>query len=171
MGEKSASIKVRVLLQSLEGGSQRPVDNFEALADLIASYPFITRNTHFVLVPGPLDVTVNSVLPRRPILPSFVSRLKSRIPHVHFASNPCRIKFFEQEIVIFREDLMSRMLRNLVGVKPDVKNDDLKRYVSHDRTPPVSCTVLKSPIACADYSGSESPHAGDDVYTTDPIRL
>lgn len=25
---------------------------------------------------------------------------------------------------------MGRMLRNLVGVKPDVRNDDLKRYVS-----------------------------------------
>jgi len=24
---------------------------------------------------------------------------------------------------------MARMLRNLVGVKPDVRNDDLKRYV------------------------------------------
>ncbi|EJF61186.1 epsilon DNA polymerase [Dichomitus squalens LYAD-421 SS1] len=104
-------------------------DNFEALADLITSYPLLTRTTHFVLVPGPLDVTINSVLPRRPILSSFVSRLKSRVPNVHFASNPCRIKFFEQEIVIFREDLMSRMLRNLVGVKPDVKNDDLERYL------------------------------------------
>ncbi|PIL37097.1 hypothetical protein GSI_00789 [Ganoderma sinense ZZ0214-1] len=104
-------------------------DNFEALADLIVSYPLLTRTTHFVLVPGPLDVTVNSVLPRRPIISSFVSRLKSRVPNVHFATNPCRIKFFEQEIVIFREDLMSRILRNLVGVKPDVKNDDLKRYL------------------------------------------
>ena len=56
--------------------------------------------------------------------------MKNRVPNVKFATNPCRIKFFEQEIVIFREDLMSRMLRNLVGVKPDVKNDDLKRYVS-----------------------------------------
>jgi DNA polymerase epsilon subunit 2 len=31
---------------------------------------------------------------------------------------------------VFREDLMARMLRNLVGVKPDVREDDLKRYVS-----------------------------------------
>lgn len=109
--------------------SKNFIDNFDALADLIASYPVITRTTHFILVPGPLDVTVNSVLPRRPILPSFLSRMRNRVPNVHFATNPCRIKFFEQEIVIFREDLMSRMLRNLVGVKPDVKNDDLKRYV------------------------------------------
>ncbi|KAL6309658.1 epsilon DNA polymerase [Sparassis latifolia] len=104
-------------------------DNFDSLAELISSYPSITRTTHFVFVPGPLDVTVNSVLPRKPLLSAFVSRLKSRIPKVHFATNPCRIKFFEQEIVIFREDLMSKMLRNLVGVKPDVRNDDLKRYL------------------------------------------
>ncbi|KAL1946865.1 hypothetical protein VTO73DRAFT_14969 [Trametes versicolor] len=108
---------------------RRYQEHFDALADVIASYPLITRSTHFVMVPGPLDVTMNSVLPRRPLLSSFVSRMKSRIPNVHFATNPCRIKFFEQEIVVFREDLMSRMLRNLVGVKPDVKNDDLKRYL------------------------------------------
>ena len=130
MAAKSVNIKVSSWVVYLDSASYIYADNFEALADLIASYPLLTRTTHFVLVPGPLDVTVNSVLPRRPILSSFVSRLKSRVPNVHFATNPCRIKFFEQEIVIFREDLMSRMLRNLVGVKPDVKNDDLKRYVS-----------------------------------------
>jgi len=37
--------------------------------------------------------------------------------------------FFDQEIVIFREDLMARMLRNVVGVKPDVKSEDLKRFL------------------------------------------
>ena len=130
MAAKSVNIKVSNWVVYWNSASNTCIDNFEALADLIASYPLLTRTTHFVLVPGPLDVTINSVLPRRPILSSFVSRLKSRVPNVHFATNPCRIKFFEQEIVIFREDLMSRMLRNLVGVKPDVKNDDLKRYVS-----------------------------------------
>ncbi|KAH9853528.1 epsilon DNA polymerase [Lenzites betulinus] len=108
---------------------RRYQEHFDALADVIASYPLITRSTHFVMVPGPLDITLNSVLPRRPLLSSFISRLKSRVPNIHFTTNPCRIKFFEQEIVVFREDLMSRMLRNLVGVKPDVKNDDLKRYL------------------------------------------
>lgn len=44
-------------------------------------------------------------------------------------SNPCRLKCFGQEIVIYREDIMARMLRNLVGVKPDVQNDDMKRFV------------------------------------------
>ncbi|KAF8897632.1 epsilon DNA polymerase [Infundibulicybe gibba] len=108
---------------------QRYQENFDALADLIASYPLITRNTHFVFVPGPLDVTINGILPRRPLLSAFVARLKAKIPKVHFATNPCRIKFFNQEIIVFREDSMARMLRNIVGVKPDVKSDDLKRYL------------------------------------------
>jgi hypothetical protein len=80
-------------------------------------------------VPGPSDLTVNAVLPRKPLLASLTARLRSKIPKVHLASNPCRLKFFGQEIVVSRDDLMSRMLRNLVGVKPDARNEDLKRYV------------------------------------------
>lgn len=106
------------------------LDNFDALADLIASYPIITRSTHFVFVPGPLDITINSTLPRRQLLTTLTGKLKTKVHKVHFASNPCRIKFFDQEIVIFREDLMARMLRNVVGVKPDVKSEDLKRFVN-----------------------------------------
>jgi hypothetical protein len=106
-----------------------PLEGFDSLADLIASYTLITRRTHFVFVPGPSDLTVNSVLPRKPLLASFTARLRSKIPNVHLASNPCRLKFFGQEIVVFRDDVMSRMLRNLVGVKPDARNEDLKRYV------------------------------------------
>ncbi|CAA7259855.1 unnamed protein product [Cyclocybe aegerita] len=108
---------------------QRYQDNFDSLADLIAAYPLITRSAHFIFVPGPLDITVNSTLPRRSLLSTFTGRLKSKVPKVHFATNPCRIKFFNQEIVIFREDLMARMLRNVVGVKPDVKSEDLKRFL------------------------------------------
>lgn len=104
-------------------------DNFDALADLIASYPLITRSTHFVFIPGPLDITVNSTLPRKPLLSTLTGRLKTKIPKVHFGTNPCRIKIFNQEIVIFREDLLARLLRNVVGVKSDVKSEDLKRFV------------------------------------------
>lgn len=106
------------------------LDGFDSLADLIASYPLITRQTYFVLVPGPRDITVNSILPRKPLLSSLTSKLRSKVPKLHIGTNPCRIKFCEQEVVVFREDLMARMLRNLVGVKPNVREDDLKRYVS-----------------------------------------
>jgi DNA polymerase epsilon subunit 2 len=34
-----------------------------------------------------------------------------------------------QEIVVYREDLMAKMMRNLVGIKPDLESADLKKYV------------------------------------------
>ncbi|KIK68037.1 hypothetical protein GYMLUDRAFT_238205 [Collybiopsis luxurians FD-317 M1] len=121
--------------QSITHGNLRDIqryqDNFDSLADLVASYPSITHTTHFVFVPGPLDLTLNSTLPRRTILHSLMSRIKSKIPKVHLMSNPGRIKFFDQEIVIYRDDCMAKMLRNVVGVgvKPDVNSDDLKRFL------------------------------------------
>lgn len=108
---------------------QQYQENFDALAELIASYPQITRTTHFVFVPGPLDMTSNVTLPRRPILSSFTSHLKAKIPKVYFATNPCRLKFFAQEVVIFREDTMARMLRNTLEVKSNVAGEDLRRYL------------------------------------------
>ena len=49
---------------------------------------------------------------------------------MHATTNPCRIKFCAQEIVIFREDTMARMLRNTVRVKQEAEGEDLRRYVS-----------------------------------------
>ncbi|KAJ8086741.1 DNA-directed DNA polymerase epsilon, subunit B [Marasmius tenuissimus] len=120
--------------RSIASGSGRDIqryhESFDALADLIAAYPMISRSSHFIFVPGPWDLTLNSTLPRKPLLSSLVSRLKAKVPKSHFATNPCRIKFFDQEIVVFREDSMSRMLRNITaGVKLDATGDDLKRYL------------------------------------------
>lgn len=72
---------------------------------------------------------MNSILPRRPLLSSFTNRLRAKVPKLQLASNPCRIKFFGQEIVVLREDMMARMLRNLVGVKPAVRTEELKQFV------------------------------------------
>ncbi|KAH8830491.1 DNA polymerase alpha/epsilon subunit B-domain-containing protein [Flagelloscypha sp. PMI_526] len=132
--------------QSISHGNQQDViryqENFDALADLISRYPQITRQTHFVFIPGPLDVTVNSILPRKPILSSFISRLRAKVPKVHFATNPCRIKFFHQEIVIFRDDLMSRLLRNdVVGVKAGATSEDLKRYANQAHLSPFTLDI------------------------------
>jgi len=110
-------------------GLSKYQDNFDALADLIAEFPVICQNSHFLFVPGALDPWGSSTLPRRPLPSSFTSRLRGKVPKAHFASNPCRVKFFGLEIVIFREDLMAKMLRNLIGVKPDLNGSDLKRFL------------------------------------------
>ena len=140
MGMEGTSKDIQVepvSLSKISGCWTQFPENFDALADLIVAYPLISRSTHFLFVPGPLDISMNTTLPRRPLLSSLVGKLKTKVPKAHFGTNPCRIKFFDQEIVIFREDLMARMLRNVVGVKPDVKSEDLKRFVSFHWKHPV----------------------------------
>lgn len=79
---------------------------------------------HFVFVPGPADPydVSNLILPRRPLPPSLTTAVRDKLPKVTFASNPCRITYKSQEIVVFRDDLMSRMLRNTVRLKNDLSS-------------------------------------------------
>ncbi|KAF8337053.1 epsilon DNA polymerase [Cantharellus anzutake] len=122
-------------------------DNLDSLADLIAGFPAISRNSHFVFVPGPLDPWGSSTLPRRPLPSSFTSRIRSRVPKSHFPSNPARIKFFGLEVVIFREDLMAKMLRNLIGVKPDLQGSDLKRFLVQTIVDQCNLSPLPFPVS------------------------
>ena len=87
---------------------------------------------------------MNGIFPKRPIMQSFTSYL-NQVQKIHFATNPSRIKFYDQEIVIFRENTMARMLRHLIGIKQgpdmsgdDLSGDDLKRYVSS----PLLCKIF-----------------------------
>jgi DNA polymerase epsilon subunit 2 len=40
--------------------------------------------------------------------------MRQKVKHVTFASNPCRLRYYTQEIVLFREDLLKKMQRHLV---------------------------------------------------------
>ncbi|CED83236.1 epsilon dna polymerase [Phaffia rhodozyma] len=111
-------------------GLAKYTENFNQLANLLSSFPDLAQTSHFIFVPGPLDPWGSTTLPRPPIPDTFVARVKARLPKAQFMSNPCRIKYFDQEIVICREDLMGRMLRNLEGVKEGVKEGaDMKKYL------------------------------------------
>jgi len=104
-------------------------DSFDLLADLIAKYPIISRTAHFVLVPGPLDLTESSatIYPRKSIMLPPTARLKSKNLNVHLATNPCRIVFCGQEIVVFRDDIMARIMRNCIMQPHHSFGEELKR--------------------------------------------
>jgi DNA polymerase epsilon subunit 2 len=49
-----------------------------------------------------------------PIPEIFTKHITQRVPNMSFVSNPCRVRYFTQEIVIFREDLLKKMQRHVV---------------------------------------------------------
>lgn len=100
-------------------------DHFDALAKLISTFPTLRKGSRFIFVPGPQDPSTGhpNVLPR-PALPKvFTRRLLTVLPNAVFASNPCRLRYFTQEIVIFRENVLHKMRRNCV-VQPKMQSRD-----------------------------------------------
>lgn len=97
-------------------GRENISNNFNIiLADLICSFPFLKDHAKFLIVPGSEDAGVcANILPRRAIPEIFRSELQRKVKHITFASNPCRLRFYTQEIVIFRENLCKKFQRHSI---------------------------------------------------------
>ncbi|KAN0031595.1 hypothetical protein ACTFIV_005460 [Dictyostelium citrinum] len=89
---------------------------FNQLATLIQKYPNIHQFTQFIFVPGPTDPTGSllNILPKFPISNVFIKEFLSVIPKSTFTTNPCRIRYCSQEIIVFRDDLTNKMRRHCI---------------------------------------------------------
>ncbi|KAG1458495.1 hypothetical protein G6F56_006390 [Rhizopus delemar] len=105
-------------------------DGFNALADIIGAHNNMALHTNFVLVPGPEDPWGEHVLPRFSLPPHFLTRLKQKASNVHCSTNPCRIRYCTQDIVIFRENILDKYLKNLLlPVNLQVEHQHIKHLV------------------------------------------
>lgn len=96
-------------------------DSFDALADLIAE--FTLPQSSFIFVPGPQDPGAGNILPRPAIPDFFTEKMRRRVPQAQFVSNPARVRYCTQEIVLFREDIVNKMRRNCILPPSDEDGD------------------------------------------------
>ncbi|GFN97139.1 DNA polymerase epsilon subunit [Plakobranchus ocellatus] len=87
---------------------------FQELGSMLSNYPDLINTSQFVFVPGPNDPVHSTILPRPTIPNSIIEPFKKKVPGAVFTSNPCRIQYCTQEIVIFREDIVTKMCRNCI---------------------------------------------------------
>jgi DNA polymerase epsilon subunit 2 len=99
---------------TVNGGKQFMQRSFAALGESIAKFPRQCENAKFLFVPGPIDAGSSIALPKRPLPSEIVAPLKEMVTHVAFGSNPCKVRLYNQEIVLFREDLLKKMQKHLV---------------------------------------------------------
>ena len=97
-------------------------ESFQALASLIVEFPSLLEHSRFVFVPGPQDPGPGNIFPRPPIPSALTDRIKQKVPMSVFTTNPCRIQYCTQEIVVFREDLVNKMCRNSLHLPSDLKD-------------------------------------------------
>ncbi|XP_035576007.1 DNA polymerase epsilon subunit 2 isoform X2 [Canis lupus baileyi] len=128
-------------------------DSLKTLADIICEYPNI-HQSRFVFIPGPEDPGFGSILPRPPIAESITNEFRQRVPFSVFTTNPCRIQYCTQEIIVFREDLVNKMCRNCVRFPSsnlDIPNHFVKTILSQGHLTPLPLYV--SPVYWAyDYA-------------------
>lgn len=91
-------------------------ESFEKLAAMVVDFPSIARSSRFVFLPGPTDPggEVVNILPKHPLPKVFTDSFRARVPNSHFLSNPARIRFYGQDLVIFRQNLVNKMHRNCI---------------------------------------------------------
>uniref|UniRef100_A0ACB8G6W3 DNA polymerase epsilon subunit 2 n=1 Tax=Sphaerodactylus townsendi TaxID=933632 RepID=A0ACB8G6W3_9SAUR len=128
--------------------------SLKALADIICEYPSIHQSSRFVFVPGPEDPGPGCILPRPPLAGNITEEFREQVPFSVFTTNPCRVQYCTQEIMIFREDLVNKMCRNCVrfpGSNLDIPNHFVKTILSQGHLSPLPLYV--SPVYWAyDYT-------------------
>ena len=134
------------------GGSVEYKEYFDALASTLSEFPQLLATTTFVFVPGDNDPWASSfsagaatVLPRQSVPELFTSRIRRTFTTANnearlksndtageavWASNPARLSLFGpvEEIVLFRDDISSRLRRNSITFstpEPNAITDEL----------------------------------------------
>ncbi|XWS60801.1 hypothetical protein CRYUN_Cryun07bG0068500 [Craigia yunnanensis] len=96
---------------------------FAKLGRMIEAHPRLKEQSRFLFIPGPDDAGPSTVLPRCALPKYLTEELQKHVPNAMFSSNPCRIKFYTQEIVFFRQDLLYRMRRSCL-IPPSTEETD-----------------------------------------------
>lgn len=125
------------------GGSIEYKEYFDSLATALSDYPSILQSATFVFVPGDNDPWASAfsagaatALPRASIPDIFTSRIKREFATANaeadssggkrvegeaiWSTNPTRLTLFgpAQEVVLFRDDMTGRLLRNALNFRP-----------------------------------------------------
>jgi DNA polymerase epsilon subunit 2 len=87
---------------------------FAQLADIIDSTFTLKNETDIVLVPDIEDPASANILPRPPIPTPFVQDLMRKNKRIILATNPCRLQYCTQQIVVCRMDLLRKLCRNTI---------------------------------------------------------
>ncbi|OIW16068.1 hypothetical protein TanjilG_04603 [Lupinus angustifolius] len=104
---------------------------FGKLGQIIAAHSRLIEHSRFLFIPGPDDAGPSTSLPRCALPKYLTEELQKHIPNAIFSSNPCRVKFYSQEIVFFREDMLYRMRRScLMPPSEEETNDPFQHLVA-----------------------------------------
>ncbi|XP_037034070.1 DNA polymerase epsilon subunit 2 [Bradysia coprophila] len=116
-GYNSCPPSAIVLMGSFIKSSENPFTlkaKLAELADVIEPYMGIKQDTDIVFVPSLDDPATANILPRPPLPNCLWKDFQKKVPRAIFATNPCRLQYCTQQIVVCRADLVTKFCRNTI---------------------------------------------------------
>lgn len=89
------------------------------LANCLEPFDLLRKETDFVFVPSIDDPTSVNILPRPPLPEALCADFRKRVPRTILATNPCRLQYCTQQIVVCRADLVTKFCRNTIHFPSD----------------------------------------------------
>lgn len=99
-------------------------NKFSALGDAIDATFTLKNETDIILVPDMSDPSSPNILPRPPIPESLVKELRKKCKRIILTTNPCRLQYCTQQIVVCRMDLVRKLCRNTIKFPQTGKLED-----------------------------------------------
>ncbi|XP_034107437.1 LOW QUALITY PROTEIN: DNA polymerase epsilon subunit 2 [Drosophila albomicans] len=96
--------------------------HLDALGALAAGCEQLKKQTDIILVPSTEDPTAPNIFPRAPLPECLAAGLLKAWPRTQLATNPCRLQYCTQQIVVCRLDLMAKFCRNTLHFPPDTEH-------------------------------------------------
>ncbi|CAH0714861.1 unnamed protein product, partial [Brenthis ino] len=114
------------------------------LGEIIFPFTKLRESCKFIFIPGRGDPVAPNILPR-PAIPNSVTKdIRDKLgDSVIFTTNPCRIQYCTQEIVVMRQDLVMKMCRNSIHFPDtgDIPDHLTKTLLSQCTLSPLSLGV------------------------------
>jgi DNA polymerase epsilon subunit 2 len=111
---------------------------WDRLAAMLEEFPKVCAQSKFIFVPGsndPWSLAGTVILPRQPIPRSFLNRVSRAVKDVTLATNPCRLSYFTQEIVVGRDDWLERFRRQNIATRSKASTDDVDIDMAEETQP------------------------------------
>lgn len=97
----------------------------QALGEVISNNcMMLKKETDIILVPALEDPTAPVIMPRPPLPETLCSDFKRLVPRTILATNPCRLQYCTQQIVVCRADLVTKLCRNTIHFPESGKLED-----------------------------------------------
>lgn len=112
--------------------------------ELVHQFSNLRASCKFIFVPGRGDPATANILPRPPIPNSITKEIRDKLgDSVIFTTNPCRIQYCTQELVLIRQDLVTKICRNSIHFpeKGDIPDHLTKTLLSQCTLSPLSLGV------------------------------